>query len=293
VDFDIDLVDLDGFTSIAEFEAWRIKLEAEASDWLGDQAERIATEHAEAYLATLTAAGDISALDGMEMEWRVVLDEFADQVLTKTFLQGAASAFASQPGAALIGLDIVEGWAAVVNESAVAYQATATNRIVGASTQLWNDVQAKSIESLRSGVEIPKLRKEIESISGFSRSRAQTIARTECLPGDAQIDTANITALYRRPYSGEWYEIVTASGRKLSGTPNHPMLTPTGWKTFNELAVGDNLICDRPHVQQSGSSGDQHVANRPSTIRELFDAATAVIVSERERTTEPDFHGDY
>lgn len=121
---------------------------------------------------------------------------------------------------------------------------------------------------------------------------ARRIARTECLPADSPVNAANITAVYRRHYEGQWIEVHTASGRKIAGTPNHPVLTASGWKGLAQVTESDHLVCYLSDVENVGSSGDQDVENTPATIGEIFNAVAAVSVIEREAGAKPDFHGD-
>ncbi|WP_197466730.1 phage minor head protein [Tsukamurella pseudospumae] len=122
--------------------------------------------------------------------------------------------------------------------------------------------------------------------------KARRIARTECLPADTPIEGGNITAVYRRHYEGEWIEVETCSGRKIAGTPNHPVLTIDGWKGLGELTEADRLVCHSISVEKACAAGDEHVQDTPPTIGQIFDAVAAVVVPEREATAEPDFHGD-
>lgn len=123
------------------------------------------------------------------------------------------------------------------------------------------------------------------------RDRAILIARTECLPGDAAVDAAEIKSVHRRWYVGDLVEIETSSGRKFTATPNHPMLTGRGWVPASAVQDSDYLIRDT-RQEQAGAAGDQNVETSPTTIGEVFDAASAVGVVEREATRQPDFHGD-
>lgn len=127
----------------------------------------------------LTGTPDVSAFDGADTEFKMVLDEFADQELSPTFLAGSIQAFESAPG--VITPSALNEWKGVVNNNAIQYTATATNRITGASADLWADVQSKLVKNIGHGVAIPQLRKDIEAVSGFSKNRAQTIARTETI----------------------------------------------------------------------------------------------------------------
>lgn len=117
------------------------------------------------------------------------------------------------------------------------------------------------------------------------------ILRTECLLPDALVSGAVVRAATRRSYKGTVVEIITEGGRKLTTTPNHPMLTRRGWVATGKLSEGDDLVCYIGD-QSACASRDQNVATPPSTIREIFDAVAAVGVCERRRGAQPDFHGD-
>lgn len=123
------------------------------------------------------------------------------------------------------------------------------------------------------------------------KDNALTVARTECLPGSTIVDGAVVEAVHRRWYEGPMVEVVTAGGRKLSATPNHPVLSRRGWVGAGELKVGDDLVCDN-RQQRPSPPGDEDVNARPATLSEIFDSAKAVSVLERKRTAKPDFHGD-
>jgi len=123
------------------------------------------------------------------------------------------------------------------------------------------------------------------------KHRAEMIARTECLTGDTFVDAAVVRAAFRRPYSGDICHIETRSGRKLSATPNHPVLTRRGWMFMHELKSGDYLICDTGQ-NHSGPSGNVNKNSGPSTISEIFSSLEVVGISERYRASNYDFHGD-
>lgn len=164
-----------------------------------------------------------------------------------------------------------------------------------------NEVYARVVREIETGIaegeSIPDISSRVRTLLTASGTnlwpnRATTVARTECLPGDTLVDGALATAVYRRPYSGDWVQVVTEAGREISGTPNHPVLTQRGWVGLGHLAETDHLICDSRRVQESGPPADEDVEHRPATIAEIFDATSAVVVTEREATAQPDFHGD-
>ena len=130
-----------------------------------------------------------------------------------------------------------------------------------------------------------------EQFTGYERWRADRIARTECLLPETQVDAAVVRAAHRRWYEGQVVEVETASGRKFTTTPNHPMLTSSGWLPSSLLAEGHDLVCDS-FQEHHGATGDQDVQRHPSTIAQVFDAVETVGVTERRRCADPDFHGD-
>lgn len=117
------------------------------------------------------------------------------------------------------------------------------------------------------------------------------IIRTECLLPDTLVSGAVVRAASRRSYEGTVIEIVTERGRKLTTTPNHPMLTRRGWIGTGELGEGDDLVC-YTGKQNASATGHQYVATPPATISEIFDSIAAVGVCERRAGAKPDFHGD-
>jgi len=52
------------------------------------------------------------------------------------------------------------------------------------------------------------------------------------------------TGRTRSEYTGDVIRIVTASGKDLTGTPDHPVLTPRGWVALKDLHPGDEVISD-------------------------------------------------
>lgn len=64
-----------------------------------------------------------------------------------------------------------------------------------------------------------------------------------CFPGSVKINHSSLCQkLYRRWYSGELTEIVRDDGVVLHATPNHPILTVSGFKPAGEINVGDHII---------------------------------------------------
>lgn len=119
----------------------------------------------------------------------------------------------------------------------------------------------------------------------------------DCVLPETRIEpVGTMSAVYRRLYEGPVIDLFTASGKKLSVTPNHPILTNCGWVRAGLLKKGDNIV---------GSLGTNsaHTSNlnKMMTAEDLFTTleVEASKVSAPSRTisyTKPplpvDFHGD-
>src|SRR5208337_900610 len=110
-----------------------------------------------------------------------------------------------------------------------------------------------------------------------------------CFPASARIDFAHdVRVGYRRWYSGEATEIVTASGKTLRGTPNHPVLTQRGWIALNQLETSDHIVEIADKI--IGVQSKDHINHAPPVIAEIFDAL--LNSGMREIGIGGDFHGD-
>jgi hypothetical protein len=150
------------------------------------------------------------------------------------------------------------------------------------------------LNAIAQGKELPQARIDamVDRYSTrYVKYRAETIARTECLPGNTLVSAAMVGAIHRRWYDGPMVEFITCFGRKLSATPNHPMLTSRGWLAAGQIHEGDGFICDTLQ-QSSGPARDGDVQAPPTTLAEIFNSLEAVWVLERKRCTDAEFHGD-
>ncbi|NHZ94563.1 Hint domain-containing protein [Massilia sp. CCM 8734] len=114
-----------------------------------------------------------------------------------------------------------------------------------------------------------------------------------CLPGDALVlPRSGITGVSKRWFDGEVIVIRTASGRELTSTPNHPILTSGGWVAARLINVGSNVVCDGGSEWKGIGNGDHQ--NIPTRIEDEFGsffAARKVHPVPVPLSTE-DFHGD-
>jgi hypothetical protein len=112
-----------------------------------------------------------------------------------------------------------------------------------------------------------------------------------CVIGETVVSGPRARASFTRWYDGPGVEVLTESGKRLTATPNHPVLTLTGWCPAGDLAEGDYVIA------QLGSHGipvDEDVQQVPAPIHEV--AASLPMLDDAtggEVPTAPeDFHGD-
>ena len=109
-----------------------------------------------------------------------------------------------------------------------------------------------------------------------------------CFPADTLISADGVKACYRRWYDGELIEIKTTSGDKLSGTPNHPVLTRRGWVRLGHLEEADEIVQCR--VRERVNVAGPNVVAMPTPIGKVFDSH--VVSGERITASGVNFHGD-
>lgn len=94
-------------------------------------------------------------------------------------------------------------------------------------------------------------------------------------------------------YSGPAREVVTASGKRISVTCNHPIVTDQGLVAAGELKIGDNLL---GYVGEDyGPVGDNE-QNAPALAEDVFRSLSNIagsVLSDAKLTCDPlDLHGD-
>jgi hypothetical protein len=121
-------------------------------------------------------------------------------------------------------------------------------------------------------------------------------AHPHCLTGDAFISSAgSISGVSKRWFDGDVVVVTTASGKRISATVNHPILTRCGWVGAGLLNVGDEVISRVESVCVPGLSfahdEHQHVPPRIAEIADAFFSSRKVTAREVPISAE-DFHGD-
>ena len=110
-----------------------------------------------------------------------------------------------------------------------------------------------------------------------------------CFPADTVVYAENIHAAMMRAYVGAMVTI-TLHDRVVTVTPNHPLLTDTGWKIAGDIAEGDDLIGYSLVDNAVPPGPDPYEA--PSEISKIFSLALMAGHSRRVPGGRPQFHGD-
>lgn len=138
---------------------------------------------------------------------------------------------------------------------------------------------------------------ECAALEGVVRSiedaRGVIPVHPNCLPGDSLVlARSGITAVSKRWFEGDMVIITTASGRKLTCTPNHPILADTGWQSAKSINLGDNVICDG--FRDGPAFGGINDKDVPTPIHEIAEAfgGSGGVSSRPVPVSTPDFHGD-
>ena len=115
----------------------------------------------------------------------------------------------------------------------------------------------------------------------------------QCVLPGAIVSGPRAQASTTRWFEGEVIDVETRSGRVLSVTPNHPILTPQGWVRAGELREGLDVIAsaftDGPALQRRPD--DHQVPARIEDVAKTLRGALSVR-SVRVPTAPEDFHGD-
>lgn len=114
-----------------------------------------------------------------------------------------------------------------------------------------------------------------------------------CFTGEVPVEASTeIRRLYRRPYSGKLFTLKTDGGRCITATPNHPVLTRTGWKAISQVEIGDYLICQKSNRAFSTRSPNDQ--SNVTTFAKLAEATAKLsgVLPVEVPVAGPDFHGD-
>lgn len=112
-----------------------------------------------------------------------------------------------------------------------------------------------------------------------------------CFIGETVVSASDVEGSFRLPYSGEVVTIRSASGRILTGTPNHPVLTERGWVALGKIQQGDHVVCAVGRDDRSPGV-DPDMQNGPAAIEQVHHALAATGTGQRISSGGVNFHGD-
>lgn len=156
--------------------------------WFLQQEERIARktrlmlskvvlEATERFINSLSAAGDMSAFDGVATSWDSFVDDILLEDLQGMYLSGGMSVWVDGPTRRIA---VASGqWVEVVNQSAADFARGAANRMRDVGQTTWNLIKDSVSKSIEEGWSTETLQTMLERNLLFSEYRAEMIARTE------------------------------------------------------------------------------------------------------------------
>jgi len=112
-----------------------------------------------------------------------------------------------------------------------------------------------------------------------------------CFVGETQIASdSDIVRSYKHRYDGNLIKVETARGVNFTCTPNHPILTPSGWVVAASLNNGDNLLVATIGDGEISRRNPyiNHIHPRMDALHELF----YVVFGKRTCNLGVNFHGD-
>lgn len=113
-----------------------------------------------------------------------------------------------------------------------------------------------------------------------------------CLSFDTNVSTcSSVSNVYKRAYKGKMINIVTLSGRKLSVTPNHPVMTTSGWVAAGDLNLLHKLVCCNDVVSITEHQKDNVIANISEIFSSVNVSADPLSITNCPASAEY-FHGD-
>jgi uracil-DNA glycosylase len=125
---------------------------------------------------------------------------------------------------------------------------------------------------------------------GLTRESVYLTNVVGCFPGSTKVSAHGIERGYRRWYDGAVVDLVTRR-HQLTGTPNHPVLTPEGWVPLQQLHKGSYVYRDIGYEDRI-SSVDPHVENRPTELQKVYETFAQSGVCDRVIDSQVNFHGD-
>jgi len=127
----------------------------------------------------------------------------------------------------------------------------------------------------------------------FPLSKQFFPAHVSCFPAGVSVTGPGVRATSTRWYEGELVDLEFASGKSLSVTPNHPILTANGWIAAGLLNEGSNVVRSLDG-EAAARLVDPNNYQVPTLIENVSNArfSESSMVAVSVPTAPEDFHGD-
>lgn len=116
-------------------------------------------------------------------------------------------------------------------------------------------------------------------------------AHPQCFVAETEVSGEFVAGL-KAFYSGPVAEITIKSGRRLTVTPNHPILSSLGWVAAGDVSEGDDLICHGAYVDRPVTSLGVDIGDPPSEIEKVFELLRSAGTPSLAAAAAGDLHGD-
>ena len=112
-----------------------------------------------------------------------------------------------------------------------------------------------------------------------------------CFPGEMLLDSpSGIDKVFRSIFKGQLITIEMSPEHRLTGTPNHPVLTRRGWVPMNKINKGDE-ICKCVYGKRPGF-GDLDIKAIVPSFEQLYNSLSVSCDNVRVARTDVNFYGD-
>ncbi len=111
-----------------------------------------------------------------------------------------------------------------------------------------------------------------------------------CFVGETVVDEIKPEAIFKSKYSGELLTIKTSRGYNITVTPNHPILTRSGFIAARNLRIGNDVISSP--LGELSAVGNPNINNMPTTFEEKFNSFAIKSMGQRITCGNVNFYGD-
>ena len=114
----------------------------------------------------------------------------------------------------------------------------------------------------------------------------------QCFPGSVRIHPAGLQASVAYRYVGKLVEIFLTQGVDIAMTPNHPVLTESGWQGAGDLEVGEKLLVHRGGGRFPAQLLDPDLGDGDTIAQQLHNLLSTLPDAYRPDARRVDLHGN-